>query len=129
LLKGVNNKQGANPQTLSVSKQSKYPKQAAAFIRFMLQDDNLAELALGEGLIPSTTGSLKVATATKKDSAGWTQILDDGEALALAPFTLVPKYQKWKDTVLQPAMQQYLQGKISLAELKKRQVDGFKAIR
>jgi ABC-type glycerol-3-phosphate transport system substrate-binding protein len=129
LLKGVNNKQGANPQTLSVSKQSKYPKQAAAFIRFMLQDANLSELALGEGLIPSTKGSLKSALATKKDSAGWTQILDDGEALSLAPFTLVPKYQKWKDTVLQPAMQQYLQGKISLSELKKRQVDGFKAIR
>lgn len=129
LLKGVNNKQGANPQTLSVSKQSKYPKQAAAFIRFMLDDKNLAELALGEGLIPSTKGSLKSALATKKDSAGWTQILDDGAALTLAPFTLVPKYQKWKDTVLQPAMQQYLQGKISVTELKKRQEDGFKAIR
>jgi ABC-type glycerol-3-phosphate transport system substrate-binding protein len=129
LLKGSSNKQGANPQTLSVSAQSKYPKQAAAFIRFMLKDENLAELALGEGLIPSTTGSLKSAMVTKKDSAGWTQILDDGEALALAPFTLVPTYQKWKDTVLQPAMQQYLQGKISLSELKKREVEGFKAIR
>jgi ABC-type glycerol-3-phosphate transport system substrate-binding protein len=130
LLKGTtSNKQGANPQTLSVSAQSKYPKQAAAFIRFMLKDANLAELALGEGLIPSTTGSLKSAMATKKDSAGWTQILDDGEALVLAPFTLVPNYQKWKDTVLQPAMQQYLQGKISLSELKKRQVEGYKAIR
>jgi hypothetical protein len=95
----------------------------------MLDDKNLAELALGEGLIPSTTGSLKAAMATKKDSAGWTQILDDGEALTLAPFTLVPNYQKWKDTVLQPAMQQYLQGKISLAELKKREVEGYKAIR
>ncbi len=129
LLKGSSNKQGANPQTLSVSAQSKYPKQAAAFIRYMLKDDNLAELALGEGLIPATTGSLKAALATKKDSAGWTQILDDGEALTLAPFTLVPKYQKWKDTVLQPAMQQYLQGKISLSELKKRQIDGYKSIR
>ena len=129
LLKGVSNKQGANPQTLSVSAQSKYPKQAAAFIRFMLKDENLAELALGEGLIPSTTGALKSAMATKKDSAGWTQILDDGEALTLAPFTLVPNYQKWKDTVLQPAMQQYLQGKISLSELKKREVEGYKAIR
>jgi len=129
LLKGTSNKQGANPQTLSVSAQSKYPKQAAAFIRFMLKDENLAELALGEGLIPSTKGSLKAAMTTKKDSAGWTQILDDGAALTLAPFTLVPNYQKWKDTVLQPAMQQYLQGKISLAELKKREVEGFKAIR
>jgi ABC-type glycerol-3-phosphate transport system substrate-binding protein len=129
LLKGDSNQQGANPQTLSVSAQSKYPKQAAAFIRFMLKDANLSELALGEGLIPSTSGSLKSALATKKDSAGWSQLLDDGAALALAPFTLVPNYQKWKDTVLQPAMQQYLQGKISLSELKKREIEGFKAIR
>lgn len=129
LLKGVSNQQGANPQTLSVSVQSPYKKQAAAFIRFMLQDQNLAELALGEGLIPSTSGSLKAAQASKKGNAGWQQILDDGAALALAPFTLVPNYQKWKDTVLQPAMQQYIQGKISIDELKKRELDGWKAIR
>ena len=129
LLKGDNNLQGGNPQTLSVSAQSKYPKQASAFIRFMMQDKYLSGLALGEGLIPSTTGSLKEAIAAKKGSAGWQQILDDGASITLAPFTLVPNYQKWKDTVLQPAMQQYLQGKISLSELKKRQVDGFKAIR
>lgn len=129
LLKGDNNLQGGNPQTLSVSAQSKYPKQAAAFIRYMMQDKNLSELSQGEALIPSTTGSLKDAMAAKKGSAGWQQILDDGASLTLAPFTLVPNYQKWKDTVLQPAMQQYLQGKISLSELKQRELDGWKAIR
>jgi multiple sugar transport system substrate-binding protein len=129
LLKGTSNQQGANPQTLSVSAQSKYKKQAAAFIRFMVSDKNLAELALGEGLTPSTAGSLKIAQETKKGSAGWQQILDDGAALALAPFTLVPGYQKWKDTVLQPAMQQYIQGKITITELKKRQLDGWRSIR
>jgi len=67
--------------------------------------------------------------AAKKGSAGWQQILDDCASLTLAPFTLVPNYQKWKDTVLQPAMQQYLQGKISLSELKQRELDGWKAIR
>jgi ABC-type glycerol-3-phosphate transport system substrate-binding protein len=129
LLKGATNLQGGNPQTLSVSAQSKYPKQAAAFIRYMMQDTNLSELSQGEALIPSTTGSLKAAELAKKGNAGWQQILDDGASLTLAPFTLVPNYQKWKDTVLQPAMQQYLQGKISLSELKQREVDGFKAIR
>lgn len=129
LLKGDTNIQGANPQTLSVSAQSKNKKPAAAFIRFMLQDQNLAELALGEGLIPSTSGSLKAAQVQRKGSAGWQQLLDDGSALGLAPFTLVANYQKWKDTVLQPAMQQFIQGKISIGELKKRQVDGWKAIR
>ncbi len=129
LLKGLTNEQGANPQTISVSVQSKYKKQAAAFIRFVMKDENLAELSLGEGLIPSTSGALKSAILQKKGSAGWKQIMDDGGALTLAPFTLIPNYQKWKDTVLQPAMQQYLQGKITFAELKKRQVDGWKALR
>lgn len=129
LLTGTSNQQGANPQTISVSAQSKHKKQAAAFIRFMLSDKNLSELALGEGLTPSTSGSLKAAQDAKKGSAGWKQILDDGAALALAPFTLVPNYQKWKDTVLQPAMQQYIQGRISIDELRKRQLDGWKAIR
>ena len=129
LLKGATNTQGANPQTLSVSAQSKYKKPAAAFIRFMLQDQNLGQLALGEGLIPSTSGSLKAAQGQRKDSAGWQQLLDDGAALGLAPFTLVANYQKWKDTVLQPAMQQYIQGKISITELKKRELDGWKSIR
>lgn len=129
LLKGNNNQQGANPQTLSVSAQSKYPKQAAAFIRYMMADKNLSDLALGEALIPSTSGSLKTTLALKKGNAGWTQILDDGASLALAPFTLVPNYQKWKDTVLQPAMQQYIQGKISITELKSRELSGWLAIR
>lgn len=128
LLKGVTNQQGANPQTLSISAQSKYKKQAAAFIRFMMQDQNLSELALGEGLIPSTKGSLKAVQVAKKGSAGWQQLMDDGGALTLAPFTLVADYQKWKDTVLQPAMQQYIQGKITIQELKKRELDGWKAM-
>lgn len=129
LLKGLTNTQGANPQTLSVSAQSKHPKEAAAFINFMMKDDNLAELALGEGLIPSTAGALKAAINQRKGSAGWAQLMSDGAALGLAPFTLVPNYQKWKDTVLQPAMQQYIQGKISIDELKKRELDGWKSIR
>lgn len=129
LLKGSTNQQGANPQTLSVSAQSKYPKQAAAFIRYMLGDKNLSELAQGEALIPSTDGSLKEALASKKGNAGWTQILSDGSSLTLAPFTLVPNYEKWKGTVLQPAMQQYIQGKISITELKSRLLGGWSAIR
>ena len=128
-LTGNSDKQGANPQTLSVSAQSKHKKQAAAFIRFMMQDKNLSEIGLGESLVPSTSGALKAAKAAKEGNAGYQQIFDDGAALTLAPFTLVPNYERWKDTVLQPAMQQYLQGRISINELKKRQLDGWKAIR
>ena len=125
----VSNMQGANPQTLSVSAQSKYPKQSAAFIRYMMGDQNLTSLALGEALIPSTAGAAKAALAIKKDSAGWTQILNDAGALTVAPFVLVPAYQKWKDTVAQPTWQQWVQGKITQDEMVKRLLDGWASLR
>lgn len=125
----VSNQQGANPQTLSVSSQSKYKKESAAFIRYMMRDDNLTSMALAEALIPSTTGSAKTALDIKKNSPGWTQILNDAGALTIAPFVLVPAYQKWKDTVAQPTWQQWVQGKITRAEMVKRLTDGWKSIR
>lgn len=125
----VSNQQGANPQTLSVSATSKYKKESAAFIRYMMKDDNLTSLALGEALIPATGGAAKAALAIKKDSAGWTQILNDANALTIAPFVQVPAYQKWKDTVAQPTWQQWVQGKITKAEMVKRLTDGWKNLR
>jgi len=125
----VSNQQGANPQTLSVSSQSKYKKESAAFIRYMMRDDNLTSMALAEALIPSTTGSAKTALEIKKSSPGWTQILNDAGALTVAPFVLVPTYQKWKDVVAQPTWQQWVQGKITRTEMIKRLNDGWKAIR
>jgi multiple sugar transport system substrate-binding protein len=129
LLKGTSTLQGANPQTLSVSAQSKYKKPAAAFIRFMMQAKNLSELALGEGLIPSTSESLKASLATKAGSAGWTAILDDGASFTLAPFTLLPNYQKWKDTVAQPIFQKWVQNKISESQMKAGLISGWNALR
>jgi multiple sugar transport system substrate-binding protein len=125
----VSNMQGANPQTLSVSAQSKYPKQSAAFIRYMMGDQNLTSLSLGEALIPATAGAAKAALVIKKDSPGWTQILNDAGALTVAPFVLVPNYQKWKDTVAQPTWQQWVQGKITKDEMVKRLVDGWASLR
>lgn len=125
----VSNMQGANPQTLSVSAQSKYPKQSAEFIRFMMGDQNLTSLSLGEALIPATAGAAKAALVIKKDSPGWTQILNDAGALTVAPFVLVPNYQKWKDTVAQPTWQQWVQGKITKDEMVKRLVDGWASLR
>ncbi|MBC7462915.1 MAG: extracellular solute-binding protein [Actinobacteria bacterium] len=129
LLKGITSNQGANPQTISVSTQSKYKKQAAAFIRFLAQDKNLADLALGEALTPSTRGAVAAVLTEKKGSAGWTQIMNDSSSFVLSPFTLVPNYQKWKDTVAQPTWQQWVQGKITEAQMKDKLLTGWKNIR
>lgn len=129
LLKGITSNQGANPQTISVSAQSKYKKQAAAFIRFFMQDKNLAELSLGEALTPSTKGAVAEVLAQKKDSPGWTQIMNDSSSFVLSPFTLVPNYQKWKDTVAQPTWQQWVQGKITESQMVDKLNQGWKNIR
>lgn len=129
LLKGITSNQGANPQTISISAQSKNKKQAAAFIRYLMQDKNLAELSLGEALTPSTAGAVAEVLAQKKSSPGWTQIMNDSESFVLSPFTLVPNYQKWKDTVAQPTWQQWVQGKITKAQMVDKLNTGWKNIR
>ena len=129
LLKGMSSNQGANPQTISVSSQSKYKKQAAAFIRFFMKDKNLSELALGEALTPSTKGAVADVLAQKKSSPGWTQIMNDSSSFVLSPFTLVPNYQKWKDTVAQPTWQQWVQGKITQSQMVDKLNQGWKNLR
>lgn len=129
LLKGtVTDAQGANPQTYSISSQSNYKKPAAAFIRYLMQPQNLADLSLGQALIPATNSAAKAALAIKKDSAGWTQILNDSGALTLAPFTLVANYQRWKDTVAQPTFQKWVQGKITRPAMIKALTDGWNSL-
>ncbi len=46
--------QAANPQTLSVPVDSEHVEEAAAFINFVMEADNLAALAQGDWLIPSS---------------------------------------------------------------------------
>ena len=129
LLKGITTNQGANPQTISVSAQSKNKKQAAAFIRFFMKDKNLAALSLGEALTPSTKGAVAEVLAEKKDSPGWTQIMDDSSSFVLSPFSQVPNYQKWKDTVAQPTWQQWVQGKITKSQMVDKLNTGWKNLR
>ena len=53
LLKGTSQNQVANPQTLSVSQQSKHKKEAMQFIEYFANASNLAKLAAGDWLIPA----------------------------------------------------------------------------
>ena len=121
--------QGAQPQTFSINALSTKKKDAARFIQFLMQDQYLSKIGLGDALVPLTTGSLKVAADVKSDSPGWKQIFADGGNFTLAPFAFVPEYAQWKSTVLQPALQQFIQNKIGKDELVKRLQDGWNNLR
>ena len=120
--------QAANPQTMSVSAQSKHIPQAAKFIDYFMKADNQAKLAEGDWLIPASAAA---RDQVKKDTAGkngWDVILASGDELTAAPFQAATNYPQWKDQYATPALQNALANSISLDDLKKQLTDGWSAV-
>ncbi|MET9254971.1 sugar ABC transporter substrate-binding protein [Streptomyces sp. NPDC003717] len=111
--------QGVSPQTLSIAEDSPHKKEAAAFLDFLLQPDNMVRLALGDWMLPTGTEALKDPALHTRQS-GWAT----GTALAAhlrpAPAQSVRGYPEWKDKVATPALQEYYSGAIGLSELTRR---------
>jgi ABC-type glycerol-3-phosphate transport system substrate-binding protein len=128
VLSGTSAKQAADPQTLSVSAQSKHVKQAARFVDYFLGAQNLAAVARGDWLIPTSTAARDVVAKATGGANGWTQTLASGEQLTEAPFQTVAQYPQWKDQIATPALQQYLADKISLGALDTKLTDGWKQV-
>jgi multiple sugar transport system substrate-binding protein len=120
--------QAANPQTMSVSAQSKAPEQAAKFIDYFMNAENQSKLAQGDWLIPASKAARgQVATDTANVPV-WGPMLRTGEDLAGAPFQKAKNYPQWKDQYATPALQQYFANKISLDDLRKQLTDGWTSI-
>lgn len=119
--------QAANPQTMSVSAQSKAPEQATKFINYFMNAENQAKLAQGDWLIPASKPARDKVAAEQKDTV-WTPILATGNDLAGAPFQKAKNYPQWKDQYATPGLQQYLANSISLDDLKKQLTDGWSSI-
>ncbi|MFF9454107.1 ABC transporter substrate-binding protein [Streptomyces flaveolus] len=111
--------QGVSPQTLSVAEDSPHKKEAAAFVDFLLQPDNMVRLALGDWMLPTGTRAL-ADPALHTPENGWAT----GTALAAhlrpAPAQSVRGYAEWKDKVATPALQEYYSGAIGMEELRER---------
>ncbi|MER7052804.1 MULTISPECIES: sugar ABC transporter substrate-binding protein [unclassified Streptomyces] len=111
--------QGVSPQTLSVAEDSPHKKQAAAFIDFLLQPDNMVRLALGDWMLPTGTEALK-DPALHTAEHGWATGTALAGQLRTAPAQSVRGYPEWKDKVATPALQEYYSGAIDLEELRSR---------
>ena len=117
--------QAANPQTLSVSADSKHVAEATKFVSFYLNAENLASVAEGETLYPATKDAQQAVIAKTGGKDGWNQIVASGAALQKAPFQSVDNYPQWKDQIATPAFQQFLAGKTDSAGLQKALTDGW----
>jgi len=117
--------QAANPQTLSVPAESEHIAEAAAFIDFYMSNGNLAKIAEGDWLIPSSEAAGEQVLADTNGEDGWEQAIASGKELAVAPFQLAANYPQWKDQIATPALQQYFANQIDLDALKQQLTDGW----
>ncbi|MDT9695022.1 sugar ABC transporter substrate-binding protein [Streptomyces sp. P17] len=111
--------QGVSPQTLSIAEDSPYKKEAAAFIDFLLQPENMVRLALGDWMLPTGTEALK-DPALRTAEYDWATGTALAAHLRSAPAQSVRGYPEWKDKVATPALQEYYSGAIGLDELRER---------
>ncbi len=128
MLKGTTQNQAADPQTLSIATQSKHQSEAAQFIAFYDNAENLARLAQGDWLIPaSTTAADKVKQETSGKN-GWDAMATMGQYLIVAPFESATPYPQWKTQIATPALQEYFAGKTSLDQLGQKLTSGWKQV-
>ncbi|KQM59577.1 ABC transporter substrate-binding protein [Agreia sp. Leaf210] len=120
--------QAANPQTLSVAAESKNVEASAKFIDYFMSADNLASVAEGDWLIPSTDAARTAVETNTNGENGWQELLATGEDLTGAPFQKAANYPQWKDQYATPLLQQYFANSITLDELKQKLTDGWSSI-
>jgi ABC-type glycerol-3-phosphate transport system substrate-binding protein len=109
--------QAVNPQIISVAAQSEHPEEAAQFLEYFLNDENMAQLALGDWLIPTSDGALEEVQRVTGGKQGWDVAIASGKALAAAPWRRTPGFQEWMDRIATPSFQRYFGDEISAEEL------------
>jgi len=128
LLRGDTQTQNANPQTLSIAAQSTHKKEAMQFIEFFMQAQNLADVALGDWLAPTSASAGKAVVSSSGGKNGWDVTAATTKDLALAPFQKLDNYPQWKSQIATPALQQYLGNKIDLNTLGQRLITGWQTV-
>ncbi|MDR6868121.1 ABC-type glycerol-3-phosphate transport system substrate-binding protein [Microbacterium resistens] len=117
--------QAANPQTLSINVDSPHQKQAAAFLDYFMQTDNLVKMNIADGLIPTTVSAREALAKQTADKKGWPAIVTSAEGLRGPAFLQANGFVRWKDTVATPAFQKFLGGETDDKALTSELDDGW----
>jgi multiple sugar transport system substrate-binding protein len=128
MLKGDSQNQAADPQTLSIARQSKHQKEAMDFIAFYDNAQNLSRLAQGDWLIPARTDAASLVATQTQGKNGWDAMSTMGKNLTVAPFESATPYPQWKTQIATPTLQQYFQGKLTLDQLGQKLSDGWNQV-
>jgi len=114
----------------SVSGQTKLAKESIRFVKYLMEPNNLAKLAIAVGGgLPGTQSAQDAVKVIKKGDANWQQIMSQGANLTTAPFLFVPQWEAWKGSFQNPQARLLYTGKISLDEYKKAINTGWNGLR
>ncbi|TDE99128.1 extracellular solute-binding protein [Occultella glacieicola] len=117
--------QAANPQTYSVNIDSAHVEEATAFLNYFASGETIGAIAQADALIPASTSAREIVATETGGENGWDQILASADGLVGAPFLHADAYAAWKDTVLNPALQQYLGDQITADQLAQQLTEGW----
>jgi multiple sugar transport system substrate-binding protein len=129
LLKGTTQEQVANPQTYSISQQSKHKKEAMQFIAYLLNDQNMAKLAAGDWLIPASPTAGKIAARSTKHRGSWKVATSSVVDFRKGNWVSLAAYPRWKSEVATPNFVQYLKNQITLDQLGENLSSGWTRVR
>lgn len=114
-LKGENQNQGANTQTLSIPEQVEHKEEAMEFIEFFLNKENMGRLAKGDWLLP-TRKSTAESSEFQKEEDGWNVASNSAQHLIAPPWRHMSGFSEFKDRSLDSTLQRLFAEQISLEE-------------
>ncbi|MCI0513831.1 sugar ABC transporter substrate-binding protein [candidate division KSB1 bacterium] len=114
-LKAESQNIGINTQTLSIPSKSKRKQAAMAFIKFMLNQSNLAKLAASDWMIPTRKSCLEMEQFRTPED-GWQIVNASVKFLASGSWLGVPGYVEWKTRVANPILQELFANRYTVAE-------------
>ncbi len=128
LLKGNSQDQLADPQTFSITSQSKHKQEAMQFLAYLANAKNMQQLAAGDWLIPSNPTAGQKLIRSTKHYGSWKVAISSLPALRQHPLNYLVNYPRFKSQIATPALQSYFQNKSSLAEFSKALSSGWETV-
>jgi multiple sugar transport system substrate-binding protein len=128
-LMGETQAQGSATQTISIPAASPHQAEAAQFLEFLLNTQNMATLAQGDWLFPTRRSSFDLPEFQTAE-AGWDVATESARHLTLAPFQLVPNYAEFRSRVGTPTLQELFANRITVDQAAQQlETEGTRTIR
>jgi ABC-type glycerol-3-phosphate transport system substrate-binding protein len=121
-LVGETQAQGSATQTISIPEASPHQEEAAAFLEFLLNTQNMAALAQGDWLFPTRSSSFDLPEF-QTEEAGWDVATESARHLTLAAFQMAPNYAEFRNRVATPILQELFANRITVDEAAERIAD------